>query len=330
MKRILVIGAGLIGARHVRAVLDHPGCGLAGVVDPDPARREGHGAPGFADLDAVEVAVDGAIIASPTGMHLAHARDCAARGWDLLIEKPVAGTLAEADALVSATRGVATLVGHHRRYHASVAALKSVLDSGRIGRPVLASLIWAMKKPDEYFHSWRGGAGGSPVMINLVHDIDLLRFFLGEVTAVTGLGSSAIRGAGRVESGVAVLGFSGGATASIAFADTTPSPWGFEAGTGENPNIAASGQDMMWIAGISGAVSYPSLTVWEGAAHWGEAPVPSVAACEKTHALTAQLAHFVDVMDRAAAPMVSARDARGTLAVALQIEAALACREAAA
>ncbi len=53
--------------------------------------------------------VDGAIIASPTGLHLTHARFAAARGWDLLIEKPVAGTMAEANALVTNTREVATL-----------------------------------------------------------------------------------------------------------------------------------------------------------------------------------------------------------------------------
>ncbi len=78
-------------------------------------------------------------------------------------------------------------------------------------------------------------------MINLVHDIDLLRHLLGEVTSVAAVGSTAIRNATRIESGVAALQFASGAAASIAFADTTPSPWGFEAGTGENPNIADDG-----------------------------------------------------------------------------------------
>jgi predicted dehydrogenase len=327
VKQVLVVGAGLIGARHVQAVLAHPACDLAGVVDLDPSRRAAVDAPGFDSIEAVNVPVDGAIIASPTGLHLTHARFAAARGWDLLIEKPVAGTMAEANALVAVTRDVATLVGHHRRYHASVSRLKALIAEGRIGTPVVASVIWAMKKPDPYFQNWRDGAGGSPVMINLVHDIDLLRFFLGDVTSVAAVGSSAIRKANRTESGVAVLQFASGASASIAFADTTPSPWGFEAGTGENPNIATTGQDMMWIIGTGGGVSFPSMRMWTGASDWSQAPVPEAIKTDPVVPLTAQLDHFVEVMDRRAEPLISADDGRRTLAVALQIEAVLTDRE---
>jgi predicted dehydrogenase len=329
VKQILVVGAGLIGIRHVQAVQAHPECELAGIVDLDAERRSGFGAPGFESIEAVDVPVDGAIIASPTGLHLTHARFAAARGWDLLIEKPVAGTMAEANALVTNTRDVATLVGHHRRYHASVKRLKAAIEDGKIGRPVLASVLWAMKKPDAYFQNWRDGSSGSPVMINLVHEIDLLRYFLGDVTSVAAVGSTAVRNANRTESGVAALQFASGASASIAFADTTPSPWGFEAGTGENPNIAATGQDMMWIMGTEGGVSFPSLRLWSGAADWSQAPVAETLDADQVVPLTAQLDHFVAVMERRAEPLISADDGRRTLAVALQIEAVLAGRSAA-
>ncbi len=64
-------------------------------------------------------------------------------------------------------------------------------------------------------------------MIHLVHDIDLLRHLFGEVTRVKALGANPIRQAARVESGAVALGFENGVSATLAFADTTPSPWGF-------------------------------------------------------------------------------------------------------
>ncbi len=324
VKRIVVVGGGLIGVRHARSVAPHPRCELVGVVDPDPAR---HTEPCryFSDMDAVDAPVDGAIIATPTDLHSAHGIFAARRGWGVLIEKPVAGTLADADALadVIAGTGVSSLVGHHRRYHPSVQKLKAMIAEGAIGQPVTSTMIWAVRKPDDYFAgNWRT-QGGSPVMINLVHDVDLLRFVLGDVTAVAGLGAQPVRQAGRVESGAVALSFASGATAAISFADTAPGPWGFEAGTGENPNIAATGQDMWWITGTGGGIAFPSLTHWSGAADWSQAPEPARIAVERVVPLDAQLEHFVDVMENAAAPLIDVADARKTLETALKIEAAL-------
>jgi len=333
MIRLVVIGAGLIGARHIKAVQQNPDCSLVAVVEPDAARAKGLPVPVHARIEDVTQAVDGAIIASPTPLHPDHVRAAAARGWATLIEKPVAGSLAEADALIATVKKarIPTLVGHHRRHHANVGLLRDIVRGGRIGQSVLASLIWAMKKPDSYFEdNWRSGGGGSPVLINLVHDIDLLRYLFGEVSQVSALGGAPVRKAARVESGAVALQFESGVSATIAFADTTPSPWGFEAGTGENPNIARSGQNMLWIAGTEGGVAYPSLHVWSGAADWSQAPFSERDGAPATDPLAAQLRHFVDVVEGRAEPLIDAQDARATLAVALQIEEALSLAKDAA
>ena len=87
-----------------------------------------------------------------------------------------------------------------------------------------------MKKPDDYFDvDWRKGVDGGPVKQNLIHDVDTLRAFFGEVTSVTGAGSNVMRNAPRHESGGVVLTFDSGAIVTIAFSDATPTPWGFEA-----------------------------------------------------------------------------------------------------
>ncbi len=326
MNRILVVGAGLIGARHIQAVQAHPDCILAGVVDPDGKKRSACNVPAFTDLDSVNVAVDAAIIATPTALHTDHTLMAIRNGWHCLIEKPVANDLSGADRIITAadTAGVSTLVGHHRRYHASVIKLRNLIRKGDIGRPVVASLIWTVRKPDDYFcTAWRTDTGGSPVMINLVHDIDLLRFLLGEVSHVSAVRAQSVRQAARVESGVITLAFRSGATASITFSDATPSPFGFEAGTAENPHIAASHQDMLWIMGTKGAVSFPSLGLWHGANDWSHKQQCRKLSVENTHPLTAQLDHFIAVLHGQEEPLITAQDARETLAAALQAEAQL-------
>jgi len=324
VRRLVVIGGGLIGIRHVQAVQAHEDCELVGLVDPNMGIVVGDVAR-FADMADVPDGVDGAIIATPTGLHAAHGITAAKRGWHVLIEKPVAADVAGAQALQVAltSAGVQSLVGHHRRYHASVRQLRAMLAEGAIGTPVTASLIWAMRKPDDYFDgNWRT-AGGSPVMINLVHDIDILRFVLGEVSDIACLAGAPLRDGGRIESGAVALRFERGVTATISFADTAPSPWGFEAGTGENPNIGTTNQDMMWITGTQGGISFPSLTQWNGV-DWGQAAqtVPVDVAVNEAVPLAAQLDHFLDVIG-GAAPLIDVADATRTLQVALDIETQL-------
>ncbi|OUS33795.1 oxidoreductase [Rhodobacterales bacterium 56_14_T64] len=324
--RIVVAGGGLIGARHIAHVADHPKFDLVGVIDPDPKVRAAAPVASFVSIEAVDVPVDAIIIATPTDLHAANAEAAAKRGWHMLIEKPVAGTLEQAERVVAAVEraGVTALVGHHRRYHPKVQALKTALDAGRIGSTVLASMIWAVRKPDEYFDvPWRAGRAGSPIMINLVHELDLLRFLFGDVIHVSGFGSGVLRGQGRIESGGVTLGFANGPVATLAFADTSPSPWGFEAGTGENPNIGTTNQDMLWITGTKGSISFPSMTLWEGAEDWSQATQPNKMAIAEGVPLVAQLEHFADVVAGRATPLIDARDAAKTLAVTLQIEAVL-------
>ena len=328
--RLLVAGIGLIGARHLEHALAIPQIEVVAVIDPqltqDKVRH-------FTSIAEVDLAADAILIATPTQHHLQNAKAAAARGWHMLIEKPVAHSVEAAARIAKLAKAadVQTLVGHHRRHHACVTRLKEIIESGAIGTPILASMIWAMKKPDSYFEgNWRAGADGSPVMINLVHEVDLLRYLFGEVVAVQGLGSNAQRGAARVESGAVGLAFASGLTATISFADCALSPWGFEAGTGENPNIGTTGQDYLRISGSSGSISFPSLTVWAGAQDWSEPAQPQAQKAPENTPLIAQMEHFAEVAAGRTAPLVSAEDATESLRVTLAIEQAVAPRKEAA
>jgi len=319
--KLAVMGYGVIGKRHAEQVLVHPEFELACIIDPVAPEAD------FKDISEVDVPVDAVIIATPSNLHSDNAIAATERGWHMIVEKPVAHDLEAADQIIAAAEkaGVKTLVGHHRRHHASVVALKEMLDSGAIGTVISANLLWLTRKPDDYFDvEWRQGPDGSPVMMNLVHDIDLLRYFLGDVREIVGLHGAHQRGADRNENGALALSFDGGATATIAFADCAASPWGFERATAESPAIPATRQDMMFIAGTTGAVSYPSLTLWGGAADWTEMPLGKAHEVGDTVPFAAQLDHFAEVIAGTAEPRITVAEGRKTLAATLMAEEVLA------
>ncbi|REJ71850.1 MAG: gfo/Idh/MocA family oxidoreductase, partial [Proteobacteria bacterium] len=170
MVKLLLAGTGLIGERHLNHILEHPDLTLAGIIDPVVENRTTPHAPGFATLDDVDVAADGIILATPTDTHAPLTIAALERGLHVLVEKPVAASLAEADQMIAASKrtGKKILVGHHRRHHPLVSKTVEILSSGQIGRPLVASLLWCMKKPDDYFDvDWRKGVDGGPVKQNL-------------------------------------------------------------------------------------------------------------------------------------------------------------------
>lgn len=321
--RVVVVGAGSVGARHAQAVVAHGAARLVAVVDPSEAARAAFDAPGFATLDAVDVTADAVIIATPTSTHTPLGIEAAVRGWAVLVEKPIADTLASADALIEACAqaGVPLLVGHHRRTHAVAARARALLEQGAIGRLVGVSGLWCVKKPEGYFEvPWRSGEEGSPVMINLVHDLDLLRYLAGPITEARPLLSSATRNGATEDTGAVALRFENGALGTMLFTDSAPSPWGFEHATGENPNIAGGGDDCYRFVGTEGALGFPSLTLWRGARDWSDPTVPEVHdSLAPADPLVAQVGHLCDVVAGRAVPLCSGADGRAALALAQQI-----------
>ena len=113
---------------------------------------------------------------------------CINKGWPLLIEKPI--TVSSSDAKILTDAAIASdipmLVGHHRRHNGMVREAKKALEQRAIGdiRGVQAT-CW-FYKPDYYFDKapWRKKKGAGPISVNLVHDVDLLRYFCGDVYSV--------------------------------------------------------------------------------------------------------------------------------------------------
>ena len=325
MVKLLLAGTGLIGHRHKQLILEHPDLELVGIIDPIITDEKIEGVTTYSSLSDVNKLADGIILATPTDTHADLTIQSLEMGMHVLVEKPVAASLLEADKMILASEktGLSILVGHHRRHHPLVNETINILKSGKIGRPVAASLMWLMRKQDEYFDvDWRKGIDGGPVKQNLIHDVDTLRAFFGEIISVVGMGTNIVRNAKRHENGGVVLGFNTGMVATITFSDATPTPWGFEAGTGESPYIPKTNQSSMFIACTNGGLEFPTLKLWSGASNWNEKPIMEHQNISQAVPLVRQLEHFSDVIRGKATPIVDAKSARETLAVILQIEQA--------
>ncbi len=199
---IAVMGAGLIGKRHIEGVLAEPRTALAAIIDPSPAARDearANGLPWFASLAEAlaNTRPDGVIVATPNQLHVANALDVVAAGIPVLIEKPVADDAEAAAGLVrrAEASGVPILVGHHRRHNPIIRQAKRLIESGRLGRIRSVHGSFWVAKPDDYFEvTWRREPGAGPIFINLIHDVDLFRHLLGEVESVHAMESNAARG----------------------------------------------------------------------------------------------------------------------------------------
>jgi predicted dehydrogenase len=165
--KIAVIGAGHMGRYHAEKFAALRGVKLAAIVDADAARAaalaEKLGAKPITDYRALFGVADAAVIAVPTDRHHAVARDCLQHGLHLLIEKPIATSLAEADELIALAeqKRLVLQVGHVERYNLAFRALVA-----RMEQPLFieAERLAAFKQR---------GAEVDVVLDLMIHDLDL-------------------------------------------------------------------------------------------------------------------------------------------------------------
>jgi predicted dehydrogenase len=333
-----VIGAGLIGRKHLGKLDEHRDYDLVGIADVNveivsaehPKTRV------FANYRQLldEARPEAVIIASPNQLHAETGIECARRGIHILIEKPVTDTLETATALMAEVRkgGIKSLVGHHRRHHLQVKTVKALLGEGRIGNVVGVSAIWATHKPADYFKvaPWRTEAGGGPILINLIHEIDFLRFTVGEIRAVEAIASNRQRNFAVEDSAAALIEFDNGALGTFFVSDSAVTPWTTEQGLGESPEFPFSGESNYRFMGRRGALEFPSLVSWgqaNNAQDWNK-PIQA----QRIHAPTidpyvAQLDHFRDVIRGTTPSLQPVEDGARTLIATLGVaEAAAAGR----
>ena len=336
--RIAIAGAGTIGRVHLDAVMHNPALQLSALVDPAPsaaALAARAGVPLYASLDALlaKDRPDGIVLATPNALHLPQALQCMAAGLPLLLEKPIATTVAEAQALVHAAEqaGARVLMGHHRAHSPNMATAQAVVQSGQLGRLVAVMGSATFFKPDAYFSErpWRSQPGGGPILLNLIHEVHNLRMLCGEVVAVQAIASHAVRGL-AVEDTVSInLRFASGVLGSFMLSDTAACARSWEQTAQENPAYRSyADEDCYVITGTQGSLSVPSmrLKTYPQAQDrsWFKPFEQRVVGMQRADPIQRQMAHFGAVVRGEAQPLVSARDGLANLRVTAAVAEAAA------
>lgn len=331
--RIVVVGAGLIGPRHAEHVRNNPSCELFAIVDPSPnalsVAQLLHTKHFSSISDMIEFCTishmdipDGAIVCTPNHTHISVARELASHGIHLLVEKPLSSNPRDAAALKEYTEraNVKLLVGHHRRFNPYIVAAKKNLV--RVGEIIAVQGTWALKKPETYFQEgpWRTDCetGGGALLINLVHDLDLLQYLFGPIERVYAeLLKKQRKHYPNVDEGAALtLRFRNGITGTFICSDNVTSPFNFESGTGENPTVPLHHdlQGFYRIFGSSGTLSVPDLTLFhqnlEKEESWLKNVIQTNLGQDAVNQLPfdLQLEHFVDVIRGQCEPYCTADD----------------------
>jgi predicted dehydrogenase len=328
--RIAVIGAGLIGRKHLGILKEDPAFEVAGIADPSPQAETYARENDFACFRESEALLektrpDGVVIANPNALHRETALLCVARGIPAIVEKPIADTLGDARAIVEAAAKakVPVLTGHHRRHNPIMQAAHDVAAGGVLGKVVAATGTWLHRKPDDYYDvTWRREAGGGPILINAIHDIDCLRMVVGEIESVQAMASSKLREFPVEDTAAAVLRFANGALGTFIVSDATASPWNWEATSRESAITPSEIENCFVIAGTRGSLSIPQLQHWsydkpEGA--WADPLTRRTLPVRHADPYPRQLHHFARVIRGEEEPVIDAAEGMRTLAATLAI-----------
>lgn len=223
------------------------------------------------------------------------------------------------------------LVGHHRRFNPYLLSAKQALVEKKLGQVIAVQGSWCLRKPDTYFDgigSWRRSASsGGVVLINLIHEVDLLQYLLGPVTLVSALPTSKTRDFDAEEGAAVLMKFESGVVGTFVLSDACPSPWNFEAGTGENPTIphvdGESGAGGFYrILGTKGGLSVPDLTIWKG--EWNDVLEREELRVYKEEVpFDLQVQHLVDVIEAREEPRCTGEEALSAMVVCEGVKRAM-------
>lgn len=320
---IAVLGAGLIGKRHIKHSA-RLGC-LCAIVDPDEQAKQLAQQYGTAYFNSVTDLIEsgsaqGVIVATPTQYHVDNTTALVEAGIPALIEKPIADKLDEAERLVelATSKNVPLMVGHHRRFNPIIQSVKTRIDNGEIGNLVAANAMCWLYKPDDYFDvPWRRQPGAGPLLTNLIHDIDLMRFFCGDVDSVQMLESKHTRGHNVEDTAALLIRFKNNVIVTMSVSDTIVAPWSWELTANENAAYPNTDQSCYMLGGTHGSIAIPDMQYWYNSSDrgWYEPMCNETISTGSLDPLVLQIEHFCDVIGGKAEPLVSGLEGLKTLQV---------------
>src|SRR5687768_14412661 len=224
--KFALVGCGSIARKHAHALhhyLPEAEIGAFVDIDIDRARKfsEEYGAPAFANvaemMRSMKDQIDVFSVLTPSGVHSQNVLDLVKYGRPMVVEKPLALRLEDADRMLEACdqHGVKLFVVHQNRYNLPIAKAREALEQGRFGRLVLGTIRLRWRRDQKYYdsESWRGtwAYDGGVFMTQAVHHIDMLTWFMGNVESVRSMAATRLVKIEAEDTGVAVIRFNSGA-----------------------------------------------------------------------------------------------------------------------
>lgn len=326
-----IIGVGTIARYHAEAIRNTPDAELAAVCGghgPDPAVEQAFGVTCEPDAAALLARsdVDAVCICTPSGLHAQQTIAAANAGKHVLVEKPMALTVHDADAMIAACDSANVLLGValQRRTDPYFQAVREGIVLGYLGRPVLASVIVPYLRTQEYYESaaWRGTwamDGGGALMNQAIHLVDLLLWFMGDIANVQAFATTLVHDIEVEDCLSATIQFTSGALGTIT-ATTAAGP-GFAHRVsiyGEKAGVQIEGEQITRARGdslpamLSGVVDTTPVAAGAGASPTG------ISAEGHTRLIN----DFVAAIQTNRPPLVSGEEGRRSLDAVLRIYAA--------
>ena len=221
-----LIGCGRITPRHAQSIRELENTCLVAVADVITSRAEryakDYNAQAYADyrrmLERRDIAVVN--ICTPSGMHAQMAIDALQAGKHVIVEKPMALKLQDADRMIATAKatGMKLCVVLQNRYNPPMRDLRRVVDEGKLGKLLLGNATVRWYRPQEYYEDgWHGtyAMDGGALMNQSIHHIDALQWLMGDVATVFAHKATLAHKMEAEDVGVAVLQFKNGALGTI-------------------------------------------------------------------------------------------------------------------
>jgi len=221
-----LIGCGRVAPRHAQSISELTPARLVAVADIIESRAQRcakeHNADAYLDYRRLleRRDIDVVNICTPSGMHAQMAIEAMQAGKHVVVEKPMALNLRDADRMIATAKstGVKLCVVLQNRYNPPMQDLRRVVDEGKLGRLLLGNATVRWYRPQEYFEDgWHGtwAMDGGALMNQSIHHIDALQWLMGDVESVFAYTATLAHRMEAEDVGVVVLRFKSGAIGTV-------------------------------------------------------------------------------------------------------------------
>ncbi len=332
-----VIGCGKVGHFHAQGLARCEGGELVACLGRDKEKTgafaKAYGIRAYTDLKTMvqEAGVQAVSICTPHPNHAQLAIQCCNLGLHIAMEKPLAASLEDCDAILAAAKaaGVVGTTICQRRFYPPAMRVKRAIEAGKIGAPILGTVNMLGWRDMAYYQSdpWRGtwkGEGGGVLINQAAHQLDLLLWYMGEIDTLYGVWDTLNHPKLEVEdTAAAILRFKNGAIGNIVVSNSQdPALFGnvrVHGANGASIGVQTDG-GAMFIAGVSTVVEPPVNDLWTIP---GEAELLAEYKAADTALFNSldsiayfhqqQLQNFLDAIIQGGKPLITLEDGRRTV-----------------